>query len=182
MNIAFTRQALVGVVLLLLLGGGVFLSRSSWRRYFDNSDPREELLEANFRKHESEFQDLLTMSQTDRKLVRIANDFTWLDTNAAWPRPESEWGISRERWDQYRGLFKTLGVPGGMLRENKGTVTYFIVFSGGLVTNGFSKGYAYSDTEPAPLVSSLDDPASWPKGNRVVFKHLKGDWYLFCMS
>jgi hypothetical protein len=181
-NSKFTRQALIVISLTVVLAVGVFVVRSSMKHYFASFHSKDEVLEANFSKYETDFQVLLEKSQADYKVIRIASDFTWLDNNAAWPRPESEWGISNERWDEYRNLFKKLGLNGGILRDNQGEITYLIVSSSGLITNGSSKGYAYCKSEPAPIVSSLDDTTSWPKGKRIIFKQLRGHWYLFYMS
>ncbi|SRR6266404_268343 len=182
MNLKFSRQAMVGISLTVLLAVGALAVRSSMQQYFSKSYVKDEVLEANFSKYETDFQVLLEMSQTDEKVVRIARDFTWLDNNAAWPRPEAEWGISNDRWMQYRSLFKKLGLNGGIVRDNQEGITYLIVASSGLMTNGSSKGYAYCKTELAPIVSSLDDATSWPKDKRIIFKQLKGHWYLFHMS
>jgi hypothetical protein len=182
MRIKMKHSALVVISLTVVLGAGVLIVGYSMNRYFNHSHPEDAILEANFRKHESDFASLIQMSDADQKVVRIASDFTWLDTNAAWPRPEAEWGFSKERWDQYRNLFKKLGLEGGIVREEHGEVTYFISSSKGLVTHGTEKGYAYSHNELLPTAESLDDVTRMPRGQSVVFKKLKEHWYLFYMT
>jgi hypothetical protein len=49
------------------------------------SHPSDAELEEVFREHEAEFNQLISMSQTDSKVMRIASTFTWLDENASWP-------------------------------------------------------------------------------------------------
>lgn len=182
MKLNLNRSVLIIISITVALASGLLIARSSINQYFDPSHPSDAVLETNFWKHEADFKLLVDMAQADQKVIRIANDFTWLDTNAAWPRPESEWGISNERWDQYRALFKKLGLSGGILKEERGEVTYLISSTKGLITNGTSKGYAYSKNESLPIVESLDNANSWPKGKRVIFKKLKEHWYLFYMS
>src|SRR6266446_5918792 len=70
--------------------------------------PSDKYLEQTFFAHESDFNKLVEMCNADSHVVRIAPDFTWLDNNAAWPRPESELGFSTQRWGQYRTLFSKL--------------------------------------------------------------------------
>jgi hypothetical protein len=156
--------------------------RSTLNHYGALSQPRDAILETNFKQHESDLELLLKMSNADNKVVRISRDFTWLDNNAAWPRPESELGFSLERWDQYRTLFSTAGLEGGITREKDGEVIYFIFSSKGLVTHGTEKGYAFSKKELSPTVDSLDDFSRFPKGQRMIFKKLKEHWYLFYMG
>jgi|SRR5207253_7033743 len=70
--------------------------------------PTDNVLLDNFRAHEEDFNTLIKMANEDSHVVRIASDFTWLDSNYNWPRPEAEPGFSKERWEKYRSLFKVL--------------------------------------------------------------------------
>ncbi len=48
---------------------------------------------------------------------------------------------------------------------------------------GFSKGYYYSDIKPSPLVDSIDAIyESSPAEQCVVFRPIKGSWYLYYSS
>ncbi len=67
--------------------------------------PSDQSLTKIFFAHEADFGKLVNMSNEDSHVVRIASDFTWLDNNAGWPRPDSELGFSKQRWDEYRSLF-----------------------------------------------------------------------------
>src|SRR5258706_3463080 len=69
---------------------------------------------SNFQSHESEFDHLIQMAKEDPHVVRIASDFTWLDSDYHWPRPDSQIGFSKERWDEYRNMFSRLGVNAGL--------------------------------------------------------------------
>jgi hypothetical protein len=85
--------------------------------FLDESAPHssDQYLEKIFLAHETDFNRLVEMSNEDLHVVRIAPDFTWLDKNASWPRPESELGFSNQRWDEYRSLFAKLGLKSGIL-------------------------------------------------------------------
>ena len=170
---------IVGIVIPVVIAGFVLaLSISPLDRSLSTDDE----LAANYLKHEADFQRLAEMSDRDEHVTRIASNFTWLKTTAAWPRPESEWGISKARWDEYRTIFANLALPDGITREESGEVIYFFASSVGLGVSGSTKGYAFARREPETIVDSLDDPTSWPKGKHMYFKRLKGNWYLFFSS
>lgn len=172
----------LGIISVAVITAGLLIVRSMMNQQEILMQPTDATLEANFKQHESDLELLADMSQADSRVVRVAKDFTWLDNNAAWPRPDSELGFSHERWEQYRQLFKKAGLEGGLTREEHGEVIYFIFSSKGLVTHGTEKGYAFSKKELTPTADSLDDFARMPKGQSVVFKKLKEHWYLFYMS
>src|SRR5436190_3345893 len=72
---------------------------------YSHEHPSDASLVRNFQKHEESFNKLVRMSNEDSQVIRIAYDFTRLETNWAWPRPESKIGFSKERWNDYRRLF-----------------------------------------------------------------------------
>src|SRR6266404_6143785 len=143
----------------------------------ESHHPSDKQLLQNFQQHEADFNRLLRMASDDVKAVRISKDFTWLDNNMSWPRPDSELGFSRERWDDYRKLFKELGLTAGITRrEDIANVVFFVASDEGAALRGTEKGYAYSPQEPHPLVESLDR-IEVPMRNMVpVYKRLKGAW------
>jgi hypothetical protein len=115
---------------------------------------------------------------------RIASEFTWLQNNAGWPRPESELGFSRQRWDEYRKLFKELKITGGLARspQQQPIDIMFIASSYGLATGGSYKGYLYSTEEQSPIVDSPELEQAEMKNTRSVYKKLKGNWYIFYLA
>lgn len=167
----------VAILLTLILAIGC--DSLSW----NSPHPSDQDLIKNFEKHEAEFNELIKMPNEDSKVIRIAYDFTRLEDNWGWPRPESEWGFPRQRWDQYRSLFKKLELRSGLSRETgqDGTVIYLTAFAKGMVNRGSAKGYAYSENEQSPLFDSLDQNPIDPqkrKKHDVVYKKIKGNWYL----
>lgn len=142
--------------------------------------PSDASLIRNFNEHETDFNRLVNMAETDSHVVRIADGFTWLDTNVSWPRSESELGFSKSRWAEYRSIFKKLGIKDGINRREDipGTI-FFIVSSNGAALHGTSKGYAYTTKEPSPLAESLDGLNRQLKPMVPVYKRLQSNWYLY---
>jgi hypothetical protein len=92
----------------------------------DKPHPSDDELIRNFQKNEADFNKLVAMSNEDPKVIRIAPDFTRLENNWRWPRPESELGFSKQRWGEYRALFNKLGLESGISRESdsEGTIIF----------------------------------------------------------
>lgn len=147
-----------------------------------NSFSSDAALIKNFYENIGGFEKLREMAVNDRKLIRIANDFTWLDDNVSFPRPKSEQGISDERWNVYREYFEKLKLKKGIAQYPTEGKIFFIAESKGLVTGGSSKGYAYFDAEPSPIVDSLDDARFLEPPKYRAFKRIKGNWYLYLQS
>ena len=164
-----------GMLVVLVAAIAVFAGACS-----PGSLPSDATLEREFAAHRSTFERLATMAEEDRRVVRIAPDFTWLEDNLAWPRPDSKLGFSVERWNQYRQIFRELSLDVGTNRRmDKPGVLFLIASAKGLVTGGSDKGYAFSQKPPGPLHESLD---SFPQGSTSgapSFKHLDGNWYLY---
>ena len=149
----------------------------------DKPHPSDDELIRNFQKNEADFNKLVTMSNEDSKVIRIAPDFTRLENNWAWPRPESELGFSKQRWDEYRTLFNKLGLQSGISRErdSESTIIFLTASSKGMTFRGSSKGYAYSEQELSPVFDSLNqnpvDPQKRQK-HGVAYRKIKDHWYL----
>ncbi|HYX29074.1 MAG TPA: hypothetical protein VE863_10945 [Pyrinomonadaceae bacterium] len=146
----------------------------------DAEHPSDAELEKVFNTHESDFNQLVTMSGVDARVVRISPTFTWLDDNANWPRPESQLGFSIERWNEYRKLFVQLGLKEGIARCPDGNTIEFIASTDGLLTGGSEKGYIYSTKKLSPIYNSLDHLE--PMGKHVYKRLQPPHWYLFYHS
>jgi len=149
------------------------------------STPSDEAMKRQFNRHKGELEELASMAKEDSVMSRIAFDFTWRQDSVAWPRPESEWGITRDRWDQYRKLFRQVGVSAGFVQDENGNV-YFLVHTEGSVVGGASKGFVYCRTTEASLntysacreghdFGRSDDG----KGNGNEYHRLSQGWYLY---
>jgi hypothetical protein len=141
-------------------------------------------LQSDFSRDVEGLDKLRTMAEQDAHLIRIAVDFTWLDTNSKWPRENI--GFSEARWSEYRSAFKKLSLSEGIVRTDDfpGAI-FFITRAKGLCTGGSSAGYAYSTARLTPITNSprddLDTEArkNPSRHNAYVFKPLKANWYAF---
>ena len=133
-----------------------------------------------FSDHRDAMEKLRIMAAEDRKVIRIANDFTWIEGNPNWPRPLSMLGFSMERWEVYKTLFKKASIREGISRtQDLPDAIFFIASASGLVTGGSEKGYAFLPAVPAKVYDSLDKLPADSKSNIPSFKHLDGNWYLY---
>ncbi len=138
---------------------------------------------SNFQSHESEFDHLIQMAKEDPHVVRIASDFTWLDSDYHWPRPDSQIGFSKERWDEYRSMFSKLGLNGGLAWSRDGSI-FLTASAKGLTIAGSEKGYVYSVKPLSPTFDSLDNMHEEIKNGKVtpglpVYRKIKEGWYLY---
>jgi len=141
-------------------------------------------LEDTYVRNADEFEKVRKMAEQDFHLIRIAADYTWLDSNNSWPREDV--GFTEERWNDYRSFFKKLSVRDGIVRTDDFPEAIFLIFRAqGLCTGGSSSGYVYSIAPLTPIVKTpkeaLDAEArkSPGKHNAYVFKRLKDNWYAF---
>jgi hypothetical protein len=139
--------------------------------------PSDGELKANFSQQQSGFENLLKMSKEDTRVVRIAPDFTWLDTDVSWPRKEI--GFSEERWKIYRELFWKLKIPDGIShRVQYPSAVFFLASSVGIFNNGSSKGYVYSTDPLSPVRQSLDGIPQ-TGADAIFFELTSPNWYIF---
>lgn len=168
--LSFVRAISAGLAAALLVVVVMYLGLSNIIPR-DNPAPTDQALEANFRAHKQNLESLVEMSKLDRNQI--------IRTPAGQP------SFSREQTRQFNYYVREAGVQGDIRHESRpdGTsTTYLPCWNRVLITNSTSKGYAYSETELTPVVTSLDDMNSWPKGSKMVYKKLDGNWYLFHMS
>ena len=123
------------------------------------------------------------MAKEDGHLTRIAPDFTWLDDDVAWPRKNV--GISEQRWNDYRQMFRRVGASEGIVKSNNPARIMFLIFTVGLVPSGAAKGLEYSQTPLSPVLKSLDKKPPdelWDGPDRshvLVYKPIVDHWYIY---
>jgi hypothetical protein len=144
-----------------------------------SSPPSDEALTRVFDQHQETFERLITMLREDSSIRAIRRD--WLDTLDGKEQrfDEQPITIDRPRWTAYRELFRDLGLSNGATRVQTDACEFYLFeYGSGFVFSSESKGFAYCETEPSPLVASLDsDPGIEPK--KTTFRKLKPNWYLF---
>jgi len=132
----------------------------------------EDALRQQFHTHQAAITQILEMQEHDSRVVRIAPTFTRLDTDWSWPRKEI--GLSAQRWNRYRALFKEAGISDGV-QSDSGYV-FFFVSSQGLAIGGTSRGFVHIDKAVAPVVDKFDD---CPHLEGICYILLAKNWYLF---
>jgi len=151
-------------------------------------------LTRNFYAHEAEFNRLAVMANEDSSASTITDSYAclkmgaswiYLDQNQPWQIPESELGFTKQRWDEYRRLFRNLDLGNGIGRDEDIHDAIFFTaatrFSNvdddeDVVTE--EKGYIY---RPSGKYDSLVDSLDGIKMDRpgIVFKRLNDKWYLY---
>ncbi len=141
-------------------------------------------LQIQFTREAEAFDKVRSMAEQDVHVIRIAPDYTLLDTDSKWPRENL--GFSEARWNEYRSLFKTLSFSEGIVRtEDFPGAIFFVARVKGLCTGGSSAGYVYSVKPLTPTTKTpkeaLDSEARKNPGKHhaYVFKPLTTNWYTF---
>jgi len=141
-------------------------------------------LQGDFSRDAEGLERLRTMAVQDAHLIRIAADFTWLDSDTKWPRENV--GFSEARWSEYRSAFKKLSLLEGIVRtEDFPDAIFFITRVKGLCTGGSSAGYVFSTAPLTPTARSPQDDLDGEARKNpsrhysYVFKPLKANWYAF---
>jgi hypothetical protein len=145
----------------------------------------DKALSKRFQGHHSELETLARMSQENAEVIRVADGFTRIKNDWGWPRPESKWGITRDRWDEYRRLFRAVGLSGGLEKDEVGNV-YFIAHTEGLVTGGATKGFVHCvsvgdlDKSFLPCVEQRDQGQFGSQSDKgYSYRKLSQTWYIF---
>jgi hypothetical protein len=134
--------------------------------------PSDQTLEDRFRSNEAHFEELLKMLNKDSDVARISKEFAFLNSGA-------DPGLSKERLEKYRELFKVLRLEGGVHRQDKSTVLFIASTNENVFLGNSQKFYLHSEIAPSPLVDSLDEVIRTNAGKEARgFKKLSGSWYL----
>jgi hypothetical protein len=145
--------------------------------------PSDSKLRDKFSRERSSLVELVQMSNEDEHVSLIMPNFTYLDTDTSWPRKDI--GFSKERWNEYRRMFRKLGINGGLVRRTDyyPSTVFIVAYASGGVLGSSYKGYVYSPQPLSPVVSSLD---AFPqerylkaKGHAIEFEKLEDGWYLY---
>ncbi|MHB8526239.1 MAG: hypothetical protein ACYDD2_08805 [Candidatus Acidiferrales bacterium] len=175
-----THLAAVTVVIVVALG---WASARTLEWFW--SAPSDDSLMKQFSKHRGDLETLVSMAETDSSMSRIADDFTWRKDSAEWPRPESQWGITADRWNDYRKLFRKVGLSDGFSEDDRGDM-YFISYTAGSVVSGMSKGFVYcrkiefSKNAFLPCTEQHDSgKQESTTGDGSEYRRLAKHWYLY---
>jgi hypothetical protein len=131
-------------------------------------------LKQNFQEHRAQFATLGEMANADRRVVRIASDFTWLRDNSSWPRADV--GFSESRWNDYRRLFRELEIQHGMKWKEDVLLAICWVPHGLLSRDDRESGYAYWFGGRRELETRLGE--AWRRAPEALIP-LEGGWYSY---
>lgn len=134
----------------------------------------DDQLLGNFEEHEKDFSRLVSMILVDKNLVVVADDWT----NPEDPRTV---GVSNKRIQEYRTIFRRIGIPRGFtsFSTNPARIIFFAPRRG-IVGSGSHKGYAYLEEKPDMVVTDLDEYWAKMAGSFEAYRHIRGNWYLYC--
>lgn len=121
--------------------------------------PSDAELKWRFARQQTDLSRLAEMMDQDWHMSRIAQDFTWRQENIAWPRAESESGISKQRWDEYRSIFFRTGLGDGTARPKDSSDIIVFAWFWGIVPAETSISYLHCGTPERDTVT-LSRPAS----------------------
>jgi hypothetical protein len=170
------RFIIVSVLCSIFLG----LTGCYW---FEGYSP-DRVMENHLRTRKDAFTTLVDMAEGDRTLARISPDFYKIGSNSSDPIYEPSSQLTLERWNIYRNLFSELELKQGIMRiPDYQEVILMIPDSAVRRIELESKGYAYSSINLEPLSDSLDNLENRKRSRErpITFKHLEGNWYLYCL-
>ena len=131
-------------------------------------------MRSHWKEHRPELEQLVRMSNQDfeaQRVTRVSPRFVWRSDNWLWPRPEPEWGLSRERWEKYKALCTRLKLPDCVDRAGPGSAAVVLPVRGaGVAGGGAEYGYLWAEKRPVPIDAN---------GNSFMVKPLDGNWYLY---
>lgn len=134
--------------------------------------PSDKALTENFQSHKAEFDQLLQMFLADEGLSLV--DFGW-----TLPKEPESIGVTQERLEQYRKLFREVNLSKGIHSHKTKGIVWFTASTRGLGISGSGKGYAYATKRPELVVDDLDNYKSKNGKSFTAYKHIEGNWYLY---
>jgi hypothetical protein len=147
--------------------------------------PSDASLERRFQEHSADLEQIVKMMEQDVHMERIAEGFT---RNDDWDKhPMRQRGISDERWNQYREIFRRAGVPKGTERQSDDIE--IIAWTAGLAIAGTSLSYLHCGKSSAanqnfypPCLERKESGRIEENGDLIRYKRIQGDWYIYEFS
>jgi hypothetical protein len=145
--------------------------------------PSDTSLRSQFESHRSEFDALARMAQEDADGIRITHNFETLANHRGWARPEPKREMTREKWDEYRRLFRQVELSG--LDKDKVGNVYFVAHATDFVARA-TKGFVHcfnsgaGDKTFLPCVEQRDRGQIGDAGDKgYSYRRLAQNWYIF---
>ncbi|MGA2353357.1 MAG: hypothetical protein ABSG02_02605 [Terriglobales bacterium] len=167
-------RLLLGIVSLFFVG--IFLLWSC-------DVPSDATLRSQFQSDRSELEALVRMSQEDADGMTITYNFGRLESNLGWARAKSRRRIPREKWDEYRELFRQVHLS-GLIKDKAGNV--YLVAAAEFTVPGATKGFVHCihfgdrDQTFLPCLERHDIGQVEEAGDKgYSYRHLEENWYIF---
>jgi hypothetical protein len=160
----------VATLLLIAVSGcTAVVQMSLWRSA--TPTPTSETLVRGFADVRPALDSLRVMSDADPRVIGVGIDHTRIDSNWAWPRPDSLLGFSRERWAQYRSILHGIDAACGLERTEDALV-FVVMGCEGMLDSFHESGYAYLPAGPPPDTVAHVAREYIPLGDRwYAFRH-----------
>lgn len=136
--------AVLGLALVIVVAIFGLAHRSDGPAVRSDKEMLESLVE-----HRADLDRLIAMLSHDRGLVAV--DFDWTD-----PANPTSLGVTSDRVNEYRAVFKRIGLHRGVRVLEAGNKFVFIDRASGNLVNGLSKSFVHDEGEVSPVVEELD--------------------------
>ncbi len=145
---------------------------------FSPHPPTDERLIKNYSSHKADYERLVKMVKEDYTKGISRVDYDWYDCSWDWENSESKkCNLEEERWEEYRELFKRIGLKRGVSIGKNSDEKFFVefkVYSWGLVTGGLEKGVTYAEYKQKSVYASENPENEW-----VKYKYIEDNWYIY---
>lgn len=147
--------------------------------------PSDDDLEQRFFMHRDDMNQLLLMAEHDAAMTRISPDFNYTHT---WS--QSKPGISCQRWNEYRSLFRKAGIKHGFSQDRaRSRDVRFFVWAHGLSISQISVEFVHCGPPKThiqyrePPCLEQKDTGSGRKDNWYYhYKKITDSWYIYVWS
>jgi len=150
------------------------------------NQPTDESLDWQFSRQKSNLEHMAIMIFEDSNMTRIAPDFTWTRDSQDWPRPRSEWGISKKRWDEYKRMFTNSGVTQGIRRPENSSDVQFIAWERNIILARKSVGFIFCghagaeyEHKALPCREEKDSGEKKEGHSELRYRKIAPDWYVY---
>lgn len=156
----------IAILVIFVVAPVLFPAFITWDLGLLTPHPGDDELIALLNEHRPDFDRLLLMFEQDTPVQAV---------HPRYLRPGN--AIGEERWNEYRALFKKLGIAAGMYRYS-GKAVWFIMEAKGSVLGGSVKGLVYRPDKPELLYENLDEPPANLQENQDAFRKIDDDWFI----
>jgi hypothetical protein len=167
-----------------LLGVAAVLIGVAYLLAWISAPPSIETLASRFPAQRKDLETILVMAERDNQLTRI--DPSWLMTrNRQFLGYSPETGITEERWNEYRQIFKRNGIKQGIQRDPETGDSFFIVDSIGILDRGHSNGFLHCGPgakhvyPPCESTLAAGEHPYRPGDEAYSFQKLANGWYAY---